>query len=78
MRDLPPLSTLKAFDAVARLGSVTRAAEELGRTHGAVSKQLRALQDHLGAPLFDRIGTGVALNARGRALAARRRGALCA
>ncbi|MFN3523149.1 MAG: LysR substrate-binding domain-containing protein [Phenylobacterium sp.] len=70
MRDLPPLSTLKAFDAVARLGSVTRAADELGRTHGAVSKQLRALQDHLGAPLFDRAGTGLELNARGRALAA--------
>lgn len=69
MRDLPPLSALKAFDAVARLGSVTRAAEELGRTHGAVSKQLRTLQDHLGAPLFDKAGTGVALNARGRALA---------
>lgn len=70
MRRLPPLSTLRAFDAVARLGSVTRAAEELGRTHGAVSKQLRALQDHLGAPLFDKAGTGLALNARGRALAA--------
>ncbi len=34
-RRLPPLFALKAFEATARLGSVTRAADELGRTHGA-------------------------------------------
>jgi DNA-binding transcriptional LysR family regulator len=70
MRDLPPLSSLRAFDAVARRGSVGRAADELGRTHGAVSKQLRGLQEHLGAPLFDKAGTGLRLNARGTELAA--------
>jgi len=69
VRDLPPLSSLRAFDAVARLGSVNRAAAELGRTHGAVSKQLRALQDHLGASLFEKAGTGLRLNARGTELA---------
>ncbi len=69
MRDLPPLSSLKAFDAVARLGSVGRAADELGRTHGAVSKQLRTLQEHLGASLFDKAGTGLKLNTRGVELA---------
>jgi LysR family glycine cleavage system transcriptional activator len=69
-RDLPPLSSLKAFEAAARLGSVTRAAAELGRTHGAVSRQVRSLQDHLGAPLFDKAGAGLALNARGEALRA--------
>jgi LysR family glycine cleavage system transcriptional activator len=69
-RDLPPLSSLKAFEAAARLGSITRAAAELGRTHGAVSRQVRSLQDHLGAPLFDKAGTGLALNARGDALRA--------
>lgn len=69
-RTLPPLSSLKAFEAVARLGSVTRAAAELGRTHGAVSRQIRSLQDHLGAPLFDKAGTGLALNPRGEVLAA--------
>lgn len=70
MRQLPPLSALRAFDATARLGSVTRAAEELGRTHGAVSRQLRSLQDHLGAPLFDKAGAGLRLNAQGIALQA--------
>jgi DNA-binding transcriptional LysR family regulator len=69
-RRLPPLSTLRAFDAVARSGSVTRAADELGRTHGAISKQLRALQEDVGASLFDKAGTGVRLNERGRQLAA--------
>ena len=69
-RDLPPLSALKAFEAAARLGSVTRAAAELGRTHGAVSRQVRSLQAHLGAPLFDKAGTGLVLNARGEMLRA--------
>ena len=68
MRDLPPLSSLRSFEAAARLGSVTRAAVELGRTHGAVSKQIRLLQDRLGAPLFDKAGTGLVLNVHGRAL----------
>jgi DNA-binding transcriptional LysR family regulator len=67
---LPPLSSLRAFEAVVRLGSVGAAAAELGRTHGAVSKQIRALQEHAGAPLFDKVGTGLAANAAGRALAA--------
>lgn len=68
VRRLPPLSTLRAFDATARLGSVTRAADELGRTHGAVSRQLRALQDHAGLPLFEKAGTGLRLSAHGKAL----------
>ncbi len=67
-RRLPPLSTLKAFEATARLGSVTRAADELGRTHGAVSRQIRALQDHAGHPLFEKAGTGLCLNPQGEAL----------
>lgn len=69
-RDLPPLSSLRAFEAVARLGSVGAAAAELGRTHGAVSKQIKALQDHAGLPLFDKVGTGLKANAAGQALAA--------
>jgi LysR family glycine cleavage system transcriptional activator len=69
-KPLPPLSTLRAFEAVARLGSVGLAAEEIGRTHGAVSKQLRALQDHAGLALFEKIGTGLRANAEGRRLAA--------
>lgn len=67
-RSLPPLSSLRAFEATARTGSVTRAAEALRRTHGAVSRQLRQLQEHAGCALFEREGTGVRLNAQGRAL----------
>ena len=67
---LPPLSTLRAFEAVARLGSVNLAAAELGRTHGAVSKQLRTLHEHAGLPLFEKVGTGLRANAQGRQLAA--------
>jgi LysR family glycine cleavage system transcriptional activator len=66
-RSLPPLSTLRAFEAAARLGSVSRAADELGRTHGAVSRQLRTLQDHAGVALFEKAGTGVRLTAEGAA-----------
>ena len=49
---LPPLNAIKAFEAAARLGSFTRAAEELNVTHGAVSRQIRLLEDWLGARLF--------------------------
>jgi LysR family transcriptional regulator, glycine cleavage system transcriptional activator len=51
---LPPLNAIKAFEAAARLGSFTRAAGELGVTHGAVSRQIRLLEDWLGAPMFRR------------------------
>ncbi len=68
MRNLPPLSALRAFEAIARNGSVTRAAAELHRTHGALSRQLRLLQEHVGAPLFDKAGTGLRLNDTGHAL----------
>ncbi len=67
---LPPLSALRAFEAVVRLGSVGAAARELGRTHGAISKQLRTLHDHAGLPLLERAGTGLKANAAGQALAA--------
>jgi LysR family glycine cleavage system transcriptional activator len=46
------LNAIKAFEAAARLGSFTRAAEELNVTHGAVSRQIRLLEDWLGARLF--------------------------
>ncbi|HWX49233.1 MAG TPA: LysR substrate-binding domain-containing protein [Roseomonas sp.] len=67
-RRLPPLSALRAFEAAARLNSVTRAADELGRTHGAVSRQIRSLQEEAGVRLFDKAGTGIRLNAEGEAL----------
>ena len=49
---LPPLNAIKAFEAAARLGSFTRAAEELGVTHGAVSRQIHLLEEWLGISLF--------------------------
>src|ERR1700756_4208919 len=49
---LPPLNAIKAFEAAARLGSFTRAAEELSFTHGAVSRQIRLLEEWLGTSLF--------------------------
>lgn len=66
-RRLPPLSSIKAFETTARLGSVTRAADELGRTHGAISRQLRNLQLEAGTQLFEKSGTGLRLNERGDA-----------
>ncbi|MDE1995664.1 MAG: LysR family transcriptional regulator [Rhizobiaceae bacterium] len=64
-RNLPLLSFLPAFEATARLGSVTRAANELGRVHGAISRQLQLLQEQLGVPLFEKVGTGLRLNEDG-------------
>ena len=73
---LPPLSALRPLEAAARLESFSRAAEELHLTHGAVSRQVRALEEHLGAPLFSRHGKRVALTPTGRAFAERVRAAL--
>ncbi|WP_114952482.1 LysR substrate-binding domain-containing protein [Sphingosinicella terrae] len=53
-RRLPPLSSLRAFEAAARHGSFKRAAEELGVTPTAISHQVRLLEDSLGQRLFDR------------------------
>ena len=69
MPSLPPLTSLLALDALYRTGSVTGAAAHLGRTHGAVSKQLHQLQDHAGQPLFEKRGSGIELTAEGRAFA---------
>src|SRR5579859_2016623 len=68
---LPPLTTLRAFEAAARLGSFTRAAEEISVTHGAVSHQVRALERALSTPLFQRNGRRVVLTAAGRHFADR-------
>jgi LysR family glycine cleavage system transcriptional activator len=57
---LPPLNAIKAFEAAARLGSFSRAAEELNVTHGAVSRQVRSLEEWLGAPLFRRTSRNAA------------------
>jgi LysR family transcriptional regulator, glycine cleavage system transcriptional activator len=54
LRRLPPLNALKAFEAAARSESITRAAEELGVTQGAVSQHVKALEAILGIRLFNR------------------------
>ena len=53
-RYLPPLTSLVAFEAAARHASFTAAAEELNVSREAVSRQIRALETHLGLKLFER------------------------
>lgn len=67
---LPSLTALRAFEATARLASVTRAADELRVTQSAVSRHLRTLEDELGLPLVRRVHRGVAITPAGRTLAA--------
>jgi LysR family transcriptional regulator, glycine cleavage system transcriptional activator len=62
-RRLPPLNTLRVFESGARRLSFTRAAEELHVTQAAVSHQIKALEDWLGAPLFMRLNRGLKLTA---------------
>lgn len=64
-RRLPSLNALHAFEAAARLESVTRAAGELHVTHGAVSRQIKALEGELGKALFTRQGRGLSLTPTG-------------
>lgn len=76
MKKLPPLNALPAFEATARLGSMTAAAEELGRTHGAVSKQIAHLAEQAGVPLVQRQGQRIALTPAGETFASSITGAL--
>lgn len=62
---IPPLAALRAFDAVARHLSFTRAAAELGMTQAAVSYQIRLLEERMGTPLFLRKPREVALTETG-------------
>ena len=66
---LPSLTALAAFEAVARRLNLTRAAEELNVTPGAVSRQVRQLETDLGRPLILRHHNGVSLTAEGEAVA---------
>ena len=65
----PPLKSLVAFEATARLLNVTRAAEELGVTQSAVSQQLRNLEKTLGVQLFFRENLRLSLTRNGELLA---------
>jgi LysR family glycine cleavage system transcriptional activator len=66
LRRLPPLNALKAFEAAARSESLTRAAEELGVTQGAVSQQVKALEATLGIKLFVRERQRLVITEAGR------------
>ncbi len=65
-RRLPPLNALRAFEAAARCGSFTRAAEELFVTQGAVSRHIATLEGWLKTPLFERGRQGIQLTPRGQ------------
>jgi DNA-binding transcriptional LysR family regulator len=65
MRKLPPLKALPAFELSADRASFTAAADELGLTHGAISRQIKALEDHLGVALFRRLSRRVELTPAG-------------
>jgi len=67
-QDLPPLNALRAFEAAARLNSVSQAAEALHVTHGAVSRQIKVLEEHLGVALFVKDGRGIKLTDAGTRL----------
>ena len=64
-QELPSLNALYAFEAAGRLGSVSRAALELHVTHGAVSRQIRTLEEQLGVALFTKDGRGLKLTEAG-------------
>jgi len=64
-RTLPPLNALRAFEAAARYESFSRAADELGVSHSAISRHVRGLEARLGVQLFRDASRGVALTAEG-------------
>lgn len=63
---LPPLKAVLTFEVVARLGSFSKAAEELNLTPSAVSHQITNLESHVGLKLFDRTAKGAELTASGQ------------
>jgi LysR family transcriptional regulator, glycine cleavage system transcriptional activator len=69
MRRLPPLNALRIFEVAARAGSYADAGNELGLTHGAVSRQVDLLEDWLGQRLFVRVGRRMVATPAARAFA---------
>lgn len=76
--ELPPLGAIRVFEAAARLGSFTKAAEELGMTQSAASYQIKVLEERAGTPLFIRKTRQVALTEAGQQLAPHATGAFSA
>ncbi|WP_427184760.1 LysR substrate-binding domain-containing protein [Bordetella bronchialis] len=70
-KGIPNLSALQAFEATARLGTFSRAAEELSLTHSAVYRQVASLEARLGVQLFTRVRRRIALTDHGAEYAGR-------
>ncbi|MEL7256325.1 MAG: LysR family transcriptional regulator [Pseudomonadota bacterium] len=68
-KDLPPLTALRAFHALAETGSAVAAGMMLNVSHAAVSQQIKALEGHIGVPLVDRSGRTLSLTPAGEELA---------
>lgn len=68
---LPPMQALRAFEAAARLHGLTKAAQSLSLTHGAISHQIKALEGDLGVRLIERAGRGIRLTDEGDRFARR-------
>lgn len=67
-RRLPPLNSLKCFEAAGRLLSFTEAARELNVTQAAISHQIKVIENFLGVALFERYPRRLALSEQGKAL----------
>jgi LysR family glycine cleavage system transcriptional activator len=72
---LPPMQALRAFEAAASARSLTKAAQSLNVTHGAISHQIKALERDLGVALVERAGRGIRLTDEGERFASRVRAA---
>ena len=68
---LPPMQALRAFEAAARMQSLTKAAQTLNLTHGAISHQIKSLEADLGVRLVERAGRGIRLTDEGERFARR-------
>lgn len=68
-RRLPPINSLLAFEAAARLGSFALAGAEIHLTASAISRQVKALEEHLSVQLFERVRQRIVLTEAGRFLA---------
>lgn len=69
--DIPSLAALRAFETAARHGSFSAAARDLNVTHAAIGQHVRALENHFGQSLMQRVGRGMAVTPDGRLLADR-------
>jgi DNA-binding transcriptional LysR family regulator len=69
MKRLPPLNALRAFSTVAQTGSFTKAGHEMHVTQGAISRQVKLLEESIGTRLFVRVHQSIIMTPAGRELA---------